>query len=127
MSSILKSAANRAVRILSVVGLTGFVVCLNGPAKSLELVMFSASWCAQCQIFKKEVLPKYHRTSLGNRVPIFVLEDSHSQRLALDKSISGFPTFVLIQNGRELNRFSGYKDFIDFFDQFGRTAGRYLD
>ena len=116
-----------ALSILFVlIGLSFFSPIASSPAKALELVMFSAPWCRPCRSFKAEVLPYYYRTSLGRQVPISVHDGGGNAGINLREPVPSTPTFVLVENDREVARFYGYHNFIDFFNQFGQLARQYI-
>lgn len=67
-----------------------------------EVLFFNASWCGPCRQMKPIV------ASL--RAEGYHLRDidvDHQRPLAAKYGISAVPTFVFVENGREVNRFSG--------------------
>lgn len=98
-------------------------------AQALELIMFDASWCGICRTFKSEVLPTYDETEIGSKVPIEVVDmtDQDSASFSLSDRVTGVPTFVLIKDGTEVARFSGYSDPSQFYARLESMARDFLD
>ena len=85
-------------------------------ASALELVMFRRAGCPWCAAWDREVGPIYPKTEIGRRAPIrFVDLDSSGTLNAMLKSPVRFtPTFVLLDEEREIGRIEGYPG-ADFF------------
>ncbi len=97
------------------------LICSLLPASALELVMFERSGCVWCLRWDKEVSAGYLASPEGQRAPL--------RRVSLDRGNAGArpgdmaltppvfytPTFVLIDNGRELGRITGYTDNATFW------------
>ncbi len=67
-----------------------------------EVLFFNASWCGPCRQMKPIVA--------GMRAEGYHMRDIDVDRqrpLAAKYGISAVPTFVLVENGREVTRFSG--------------------
>jgi thioredoxin-related protein len=81
-------------------------------AKAAELVMFERASCPWCQRWNREVAPIYPKTSEGQRVPLrkVDLDRGVPSDLVLDAPVRFTPTFVLVENGREVGRLIGYLD-----------------
>lgn len=84
-------------------------------AMALELVMFDASWCSYCRLFKSEVLPDYDEHELGQLAPIQIVDVSEQGQFELNEAVDATPTFVLIDDGREVSRFAGYSNPDSFY------------
>ncbi|MXN65617.1 hypothetical protein GR183_11950 [Stappia sp. GBMRC 2046] len=93
-----------------------FAILLAMPAKAAELVMFEQAGCHWCAVWHKEIGPIYPKTEEGKRFPLRRV-DIHT-RVPVDlKAVSkGFytPTFVLLDDGKEIGRIQGYPG-EDFF------------
>ncbi len=67
-----------------------------------EVLFFNASWCGPCRQMKPIVASLraegYHMRDI---------DVDHQRTLATKYGISALPTFVFVENGREVNRFSG--------------------
>jgi hypothetical protein len=98
-----------------------FLLSAAMPVAALELLMFERSGCVWCQRWDKEVSPGYIASLEGRRAPL--------RRVSLDRGAAGLepgdkvlvppvfytPTFVLMENGRELGRITGYTDNATFW------------
>jgi hypothetical protein len=87
-----------------------------GSAEAAELVMFEAEGCQWCAAWDQRIGPIYAKTEEGRRAPLRRV-DLHGPRPADLASVTGVvhtPTFVLIDDGREIGRIRGYPG-EDFF------------
>jgi thioredoxin-related protein len=84
------------------------VLSLGGQAA--ELIMFDQPGCPWCLRWDREIAPIYPKTDLGRRAPLRRV-DIRATRPDDLKTIAGVrytPTFVLVENGREIGRIVGY-------------------
>ena len=81
-----------------------------------ELVMFEESGCAWCATWNVEVGVIYHKTAEGRRAPLrrVDLTGPRPQDLPMVDAVIFSPTFVLIHEGAEIGRITGYPG-EDFF------------
>ncbi len=89
---------------------------LANPVMAAELVMLEEDGCYWCERWDEEVGVVYHKTEEGKRAPLRRV-DIHDKLPADLKFITkgGYtPTFVLVDNGRQLGRIRGYPG-EDFF------------
>ena len=87
------------------------------PVKAAELWMFEETGCAWCQRWHAEIGVIYAKTDEGKAAPLrqFNLHlDDLPANVDLTKKPYYTPTFVLIDNGREVGRIEGYPG-EDFF------------
>lgn len=85
-------------------------------AKSVELLMFEEQGCPWCRRWHADVGIAYPNTPEGQRLPLRRL-DIHGPKpdgISLATPVRATPTFVLIENGREIGRITGYPG-ADFF------------
>ncbi len=74
----------------------------NNETKSgLKLVEFYAPWCGYCQKQEAE-LKEMDKVWIGQ-----VNTDDNAE-LAIRHGIHSFPTFLVFDNGKEMERFSGF-------------------
>lgn len=89
------------------------LVLILGPASegcALELVMFRQALCDACTLWDKEVGQVYPKTRQGQQAPIrnVDIHDDRPGELADIGPVVYTPTFVLVEDGRELGRIIGY-------------------
>ncbi len=68
----------------------------------LKLVEFFATWCGYCKKQEAE-LEQMDKVWIGQ-----VNADDENE-LAIEYGIAGFPTFLVMKDGKELTRFSGLR------------------
>ena len=92
-----------------------FIVCLLGlcgpwSARAAELVMFEEPGCEWCESWDEEVGVVYGKTPEGRRAPLRRLDiyDRRPEDLKRIKPVIYTPTFVLIDQDREIGRITGY-------------------
>jgi len=74
-----------------------------------ELVMFRRDGCPWCEAWDREIGPIYGKTDLGRRAPLRMVNMPRDRaEVALKSPIIYTPTFVLVDNGREVARIEGY-------------------
>jgi thioredoxin 1 len=69
------------------------------------LVDFFATWCGPSQILTP--ILKQVKESLGDRITIIKIDVDKNQAIAAQYQVSGVPTMLLFQNGKQLWRQSG--------------------
>jgi hypothetical protein len=86
------------------------------PATATELLMFEEAGCPWCIKWNREVGPAYPRSPEGKRAPLHRLDIRAAlpAGIQLDRPVRATPTFVLIEDGREVGRITGYPG-PDFF------------
>jgi thioredoxin-related protein len=83
----------------------------------LELLVFEVDGCAMCDVFRRDILPQYQSGPAATRAPLrFVdINKTDPDRLALRERLTQVPTVVLMQDGREFDRITGYVGPGNFF------------
>ena len=76
----------------------------------LELLLFEAPECPYCAAWEHEVGTVYARTEEGHAAPLrrLPLHGTPPPSLQLAAEVRYSPTFVLVRDGRELGRITGY-------------------
>ncbi len=103
---------------LQALGLT-FTLIVLAPsqfASAAQLVMFEQFGCEWCDVWNEEISEIYPKTEEGQRAPLRRV-DLHAERpsdLTEIKAVRFTPTFVLVEDGREIGRIQGYPG-EDFF------------
>lgn len=85
-------------------------------ATALELVMVRRAGCPWCAAWDREIAPIYGKTDIGRRAPVRLVDLEHVNeiKLALQSPVRFTPTFVLVDEDREIGRIEGYPG-EDFF------------
>lgn len=85
--------------------------CSSGTvADAAELLMFEQDDCPYCEKFHAEIGPAYPKTEEGKQAPLRVLmlkEPLPDELIDLKPAIVS-PTFVLVDDNREIDRLVGY-------------------
>lgn len=81
-----------------------------GSAWSAELVMYTRAGCPFCVRFEREVAPIYPKTREGKIAPLHRVElrAGGFSAPSLKEPVVATPTFILVDEGRELGRITGY-------------------
>lgn len=88
------------------------VAALSGSmaTRAAELVMFDRAGCAWCLRWEKEIGPVYPKTEEGRLLPLrrISLDRPLPDGLGLAAPVRYTPTFVILDEGREIGRITGY-------------------
>jgi thioredoxin-related protein len=87
-----------------------------GSLKAAELLMLEQPGCPWCARFDAEIAPAWAKTEEGTRAPLRRVDitEAWPQDLADIRKERFTPTFILVENGKELGRLRGYAG-DDFF------------
>lgn len=100
----------------------------GAPAKAAavrqELIVLEAPNCTYCAVFRRDVLPAYQRSARAAELPLRFLDlnDPAADQLQLASSVDMVPTIVLMRDGREADRITGYMGREAFFQSVNRMA-----
>jgi len=92
-------------------------VCLAGIAQAeMQLVMAEEAGCVWCARWDREISEIYPKTSEGKSAPLHRvnIREPLPKGLKFARSLHYTPTFVLMVDGKEVNRIEGYPG-EDFF------------
>jgi thioredoxin-related protein len=86
------------------------------PAMAVELVMVEQHGCFYCELWNDQIAPIYPKTAEGKAAPLrrVDLHEKQPADLKFKGEVHFTPTFILIEDGQELDRFEGYPG-EDFF------------
>lgn len=81
-----------------------------GAASAAELVMFESDSCEWCEAWHKEIGPIYPKTVESLAAPLrrVSIEEPRPADLTHVRGIHYTPTFVLVEDGKEVGRILGY-------------------
>jgi len=84
-------------------------LALSLPAGAAELVMVEQPGCTYCAQWNEEVAPGYAKTGEGQFAPLrrVQLRDM-PEDIDLTRRVVFTPTFLVVEDGRELARLEGY-------------------
>lgn len=92
-----------------------------------ELVMLETRYCPECAKFKKDVGPSYATSKAGRLLPLRSLDiDNDKMDVALTGPAVMTPTFVFVEHGIEIARFTGYPGPDRFYRILNRVADRLI-
>ena len=79
-------------------------------AEAADLVMYERDGCSWCVRWHKEIGAGYAHSEEGKRAGLHIVNVDRGPKpdLALKSPITHTPTFVLVDNGREIGRIIGY-------------------
>lgn len=80
------------------------------PLWAAELLVFEQPGCVWCQRFDQEIAPIYPETEEGRLAPLRRLDlgEADAALATLAAPVRYTPTFVLVEDGREVGRIPGY-------------------
>jgi len=106
--------------------IVAIAVLVSAPASAAELIMLEEDGCPWCEAWNEEVGVVYHKTTEGKLAPLRRLDIHAPLPADLKFLIKGgyTPTFVLVDNGRELGRIRGYPGEDFFWGLFGQMLKR---
>jgi thioredoxin-related protein len=105
--------------------LVTFVFFASEAVQAMDLVVFTSPSCGSCQLFKREVLPAYSESPAGKAFPLRIILPRERVGFKLHEPVTFTPTFVWVEDGVEVGRFSGYFGRERFFRIVNRAAMAY--
>ncbi len=96
------------------------------PQSGLEMLVFERQACVYCDLFRSEILPRYKASAPAVRAPMRFVDIDHVdlESLGLRTRLTTIPTAVLMQNGTEVDRITGYTGPETFFQIIQRLLSR---
>ncbi len=95
-------------------------------ARAAELVVFERAGCVWCARWNAEVGATYAKTAESRKAALrrVDLADGVPADLARLRPVVFTPTFVLVEEGREIGRIEGYADEAFFYAYLGGLIGK---
>ncbi|HAO42221.1 MAG TPA: thioredoxin family protein [Afipia sp.] len=83
-----------------------------GIAQAAELVMFEQAGCVYCQRWERDVGALYEKTDEAKALPLrrVDIQQQKMSGIALASPVRFTPTFIVVDNGREIGRITGYSN-----------------
>jgi thioredoxin-related protein len=99
-----------------------FALLSSASSPAAELVMFERPGCVWCARFDAEIAPIYGKTEESQAAPLRRVDRDRPLPADLAKIDPGAftPTFVVVDEGREIGRIRGYPGDAFFFGLLGR-------
>ena len=99
---------------------------MSRVAQAAELVMFERAGCVWCQRWDREIAPIYDKTDEAKVLPLRRVDIGRDKPtdIKLTSPVIYTPTFVVIDNGREIGRISGYTNDMSFWGLLGTFAAQ---
>lgn len=116
---------SRAVTRLSMASLVVLAVIATltpiQGATAAELVMFDSANCSWCRHWDRDVGVGYHNSEEGQRAPLRRVDigQAAASGIRLARTVTATPTFVLVEDGDEVGRITGYPGAEFFWGQLG--------
>lgn len=102
-----------------------WMLASGAVARAAELVLFERKGCIYCARWLAEVGPVYPLTDVGKRAPLRRVDLAVERAPeTLTTPVRFTPTFVLMQNDREVGRIVGYMDDATFWGRLNALVAR---
>lgn len=91
------------------------------PAQRLELLVIEVAGCTVCDLVRLNIQPAYESSPRARQVPLRYVDITSIDelKLGLTERVATVPTIVLMRDGREVDRISGYTGPEHFFLALG--------
>jgi len=80
------------------------------PAHRLELLVIEVAGCKVCDLVRTYIQPAYEASPHARQVPMRYVDVTSQDELTLglNERVATVPTIVLLRDGREVDRITGY-------------------
>lgn len=97
-------------RIVTKAWLAAWLLITALPLQAAQLVIVEELGCVYCARFNREIAPAYPKTTEGAKAPLrrVQLNDAWPDDLQAIEPARFTPTFILVENGQEIDRLTGY-------------------
>nr|WP_286144533.1 thioredoxin fold domain-containing protein [Bradyrhizobium sp. NFR13] len=95
-------------------------------ADASELLIFERDGCVWCARWNREIAPIYDKTDEARLLPLrrIDMDRDKSPGVTLASPVRFTPTFLIVDNGREIGRITGYMNDETFWSLLGKYAAR---
>lgn len=90
---------------------------------SVKLIMVEQDGCRYCIEWDREIAPKYPTSREGRFAPLQRMQRGDA-RLAAFKPVIYTPTFLVVHNGAEVGRVTGYAGKLFFWEELDEQLGK---
>jgi hypothetical protein len=99
---------------------------LPGATQASELVMFEQAGCIYCQRWDHDVGSLYGKTPEAQSLPLrrIDIQNQRASGVTLASPVRYTPTFVVVDNGREVGRITGYSNDNSFWGLLDALAAK---
>jgi len=103
-----------------------FAMVLPGKLAALELVMYEQEYCEWCEKWDEEVGVVYPKTTEGKAAPLRKVDifEEIPEDLKKFRKPRFTPTFVLLDDGKEVGRIRGYPGEDFFWGMLGELINK---
>ena len=117
------------LRLFLAVALATLPLLRAADADAAELVMVEQPGCTYCEAWMREVAPEYPKTAEGRFAPLVTVRkrDAPPEGMEFARPVVFTPTFVLVEDGREIARLEGYPGEDFFWGLLARMLDEYTD
>src|SRR5262245_63953800 len=97
----------------------------SARGSEVELLVYEHRDCVYCQLFRRDVLPRYQQ-ALAAELPIRFVDivAAGNASPGLRRKVDALPTVVLMLGGREIDRIVGYGGPDNFFKLLAHLRAR---
>ena len=88
--------------------------------------MFERDGCVWCARWNREIAPVYDKTDEAKVLPLRRINMDHDKEpgVQLASPVRFTPTFLIVDDGREIGRITGYMNDESFWGLLGKYAAR---
>lgn len=99
---------------------------LPAPTFAAELLMFEQRNCEWCEVWNDDIGVIYDKTPEGKRAPLrrVDIHDTRPDDLSEIRAGGFTPTFVLVEDGAEIGRITGYPGEDFFWPMLDQILGK---
>ena len=118
------SSRSKALALIVAAGAAWLVAPIQ--AQTSELLMFERGGCVWCARWDRDVAPIYEKTDEAKLLPLrrVNIDRGTPDGITLAAPVRYTPTFVVIDDGREIGRITGYINDESFWGLLGTYVGK---